>query len=351
MRVLLGIVALLIGVTVAAEKPNVVFIMVDDMGYADLGCYGGRVIATPNVDRLAGEGMRFTDVYAGSAVCAPSRSVLMTGLHVGHTTVRGNFGKAGGVVGLGGGKGRVPLRDEDVTVAEVMKAAGYLTGMVGKWGLGEPGTTGEPRRQGWDFFFGHLNQRRAHSYYPDYLWRNEERVEIPENTGGNSGVYSHDLFTEEALGFVRRGAKSEKPFFLYLPYTVPHDRLEPPSLGAYAERDWKREEKAYAAMVSGVDADVGRLMGLLESLGEAEETVVFFCSDNGAARRWEGRFDSSGVLRGRKRDLYEGGIRTPMVVRWPGVVPAGRGERGGVVVRGRVADAGGDRRWRGAGGT
>lgn len=304
-----------------AEKPNIIFIMADDLGYGDLGCYGQKEIATPRLDRMAEEGMRFTQCYAGSTVCAPSRSVLMTGKHTGHTTVRGNFG-VGGVKGLGGGKGRVPLRAEDVTVAEVLKEAGYVTGMTGKWGLGEPGTSGEPNAQGFDEWFGFLNQRRAHNHYPEYLWKNREKALLPKNEGGAEGTYSHDLFTEFALDFVKRH-KDEK-FFLYVPYCVPHAKYQmPPDGHPYEEKDWKNNEKSHAAMVSRLDRDVGRLLDLLESLKLSEKTIVFFCSDNGAAERWEGRFDSSGPLRGRKRNLTEGGLRVPMIVRWRESVPAG----------------------------
>ncbi|MGI9429266.1 MAG: arylsulfatase [Bythopirellula sp.] len=301
------------------QRPNMVFIMADDLGYGDLGCYGSELIMTPHIDRLAAEGMRFTQCYAGSPVCAPSRSVLMTGLHTGHTTVRGNFGQ-GGVVGLAGNPGRVPLAEEDVTIAEVLQSAGYATGMTGKWGLGEPSTTGEPLKQGFDSWFGFLNQRRAHSHYPEFLWLQDRRFDLPGNTNGKEQQYAHDLFTDFALDFIRDHA--DRPFFLYLPYTLPHDRLEVPDLGPYGERPWSAQEKAYAAMGSRIDADVGRITTLIEELGIAENTIVFFCSDNGAANRYDGLFDSSAHLRGRKRDLYEGGLRVPMVVRWPQKIPA-----------------------------
>ena len=206
MRVLI----LLLGLSLASnpafaggKKPNIVFILADDMGYGDAGCFGGKHIQTPNIDRLAIEGMRFTQCYAGSTVCAPSRSVLMTGLHTGHTRVRGNFGK-GGVKGLGGGKGRVPLRAEDVTVAEVLKGAGYSTGITGKWGLGEPMTEGTPNRQGFDEWFGYLNQRRAHSFYPTFIWLNEGRFDLPGNADGKQQQYTHDLFTGFALSFIHK---------------------------------------------------------------------------------------------------------------------------------------------------
>ena len=300
-----------------SKQPNIIFIMADDMGYADLGCYGQKHIKTPNINRLAVEGTRFTQCYTGSTVCAPSRSVLMTGQHTGHTRVRGNSGKVGGV----GPQKRVPLKPKDVTVAEVVKQAGYVTGITGKWGLGEPQTTGVPNRQGFDKWLGYLNQRNAHSYYPPYLWHNEEKQILEKNTNGQRKQYSHDLFTDFALNFIRR--HKNRPFFLYLPYTVPHAKYEIPSTDPYTDKSWPDDAKVHAAMITRMDADVGRIMMLLKDLAIDSKTLVFFCSDNGAANRWEGIFDSSGALRGRKRDMYEGGIRTPMIVRWPGRVPAG----------------------------
>ena len=302
-------------------KPNIIFIMADDMGYADAGCYGGKHIQTPNIDRMAIEGIRFTQCYSGAPVCAPARSVLLTGLHTGHTRVRGNFGK-GGVIGLGGGEGRVPLEVEDVTVAEVLKTAGYVTGITGKWGLGEPETSGTPNKQGFDEWFGYLNQRKAHSYYPEFIWLNEAKFDLPGNDDGQRQQYTHDLFTGFALNFIRRN--QEKPFFLYVPYAVPHTKFEVPDLGPYTDKDWNEDEKVYATMITRMDRDVGKMLSLLKECGIDENTVVFFCSDNGAANRYDHLFKSSGVLRGRKRDMMEGGIRTPMVVRWPGEIAAGR---------------------------
>ena len=302
---------------ISAKLPNIIFIMADDMGYGDLGCYGQKKIKTPSIDQLAAEGTRFTQCYAGSTVCAPSRSVLMTGRHTGHTRVRGNFGKVGGV----GPQKRVPLEPEDITVAEVLKRAGYVTGITGKWGLGEPDTTGVPNRQGFDEWFGYLNQRNAHSYYPPYLWRNERKFILEGNQDGRRNLYSHDLFTKFAFDFISN--YKDQPFFLYLPYTIPHAKYEIPSTQPYTNKPWPQDEKVHAAMITRMDSDVFRIMALLKELDIDKQTLVFFCSDNGAANRWEGIFDSSGQLRGRKRDLYEGGIRTPMIVRWPGKVPVG----------------------------
>jgi len=276
----------------------------------DLGCYGQKHIKTPNIDRIAAEGIRFTQHYAGSTVCAPSRCVLMTGLHTGHTAVRGNREIKP--------EGQYPIAAETITVAKVLKRAGYITAVVGKWGLGGPGSSGVPNKQGFDHWFGYLCQRKAHSYYPEYLWKNGKKVILEKNKAGKKGTYSHDLFTAEAMDFIRQNRN--RRFFLYLPYTIPHTRYEIPSTEPYSDRPWAKKEKVHAAMITRMDRDIGRIMNLLKKLNIDEKTIVFFSSDNGAAQRWEGRFDSSGLLRGRKRDMYEGGIRTPLVVRWPGKI-------------------------------
>lgn len=305
------------------DQPNIVFIMADDLGYGDLGCYGQRQVQTPRIDRLAAEGRRFLSCYAGSTVCAPSRCALMTGLHTGHCRVRGNA--------------LIPLEDEDVTVAEVLHQAGYATAIVGKWGLGEPDTSGLPNRQGFDYWFGYLNQRHAHNYYPAYLWRNEQRVEIPANADDGRGTYSHDLFAEEAVRFLQTHHKTKagQPFFVYLSLTLPHannelggqtgNGMEVPSDEPYSDRDWPQQQKNHAAMITRLDSAVGQLLDELNDLGIADKTIVFFTSDNGPHREGGADpkfFHSGGPLRGIKRDLYEGGIRVPMIVRWPDVVPA-----------------------------
>jgi arylsulfatase A-like enzyme len=313
---------------IKAERPNIVFILADDLGYGDLGCYGQQTIQTPNLDRMAVEGVIFTDHYAGSTVCAPSRCCLMTGVHTGHAWIRGNA--------------RVPLRPSDVTVAELLKQAGYTTALIGKWGLGEPESTGVPNKQGFDRFLGYLNQRHAHNYYPDYLWRNGEKVELanevkPVNPPGGVATkrvqYSHDLFTADALSFVTRNRR--KPFFLYLAYTIPHANneagnagMEVPSYGVYADEDWPEPQKGHAAMITRMDRDIGRLFALLQRLGIDNKTLVLFSSDNGPHKEGGGDpafFDSNGLLRGHKRDLYEGGIRVPLIARWPGRIAAGTG--------------------------
>jgi len=288
----------------AVRKPNIIFMLADDLGYADVGCYGQQRIRTPSIDRLAAEGVRFTQAYSGATVCAPSRCSLMTGLHGGHAHIRGNREVQP--------EGQEPLSAESVTVARVLKDAGYKTACIGKWGLGMNGTTGDPNRHGFDLFFGYLCQRKAHSYYPEYLWRNGEKAPLDGKT------YSHDLMAAEALRFVREN--KDRPFLLYLAFTIPHGKYEAPDAGPYAAEPWPQVEKTYAAMITRMDADIGRLMALLRECGLDGDTLVFFASDNGPAKL--DAFKSAGPLRGMKRDLYEGGIRVPMIARWPGRIKA-----------------------------
>ena len=286
--------------------------MVDDMGYCDLGCFGSKTIKTPNLDRMAAEGMRFTDAYSGATVCAPARSTLMTGYHMGHTSVRGN-------------SGGIPLLAADVTVAEVLEKAGYATGGFGKWGLGEVGTGGVPEKQGFDVFFGYYHQVHAHDYYTPYLWRNSQRVPLPGNTGGKQQQYTQNEIFRETIKFIRRN--TGRPFFCYLPWTPPHGKYQfpkhDPAWKLYADKDWSNDAKVVAAMDTMVDRQVGKLFALLKELGLDEKTIVFFCSDNGAARRFDRSHKSCGPMTGSKRSMYEGGIRTPMIVRWPGKIKPG----------------------------
>lgn len=315
------------------KPPNIIFILADDLGYAELGCYGQKKIRTPNLDRLAAEGIRFTQHYAGCAVCAPSRCVLMTGKHTGHAHIRSNAEVQP--------EGQRPIRADSVTVAKILKARGYATGAVGKWGLGPPGSEGDPTKQGFDLFFGYNCQRHAHNHYPTYLWRNDKRVPIEGNTGGPTGKqHSHDLFEAEALQFIK-DHKAE-PFFLYVPFTIPHMAMQVPEdslkdyLGKWDDPPYKggkgylphdNPRAAYAAMVTRMDRSVGRILALLKELGLDERTLIMFSSDNGPGDNYGGIdsvfFESAGPLRGYKGSLYEGGIRIPLIARWPGHIKGG----------------------------
>jgi arylsulfatase A-like enzyme len=322
-------------------RPNILLIQADDLGYGDLGAYGQSRFETPSLDRMAREGMRFTQYYSGSTVCAPSRAALMTGFHTGHGYIRGN-GRLP--------EGDTPLRAEDVTVAEVLEASGYRTALIGKWGLGQPGTDGLPGRQGFEYSFGFLDQRHAHRQFTDHVYKNGERV--PTDLTRD---YVNDLFTRETAAFIER--KDQRPFFIYLNYTVPHAELRVPDdsmsqfRGRYAEKPFENPKAdaqqsgarpdtpslgyrsqptpmaAFAAMVTRMDRDVGRIMDLLRERGIERQTLIMFTSDNGPHREGgadPAYFKSAGGLRGIKRDLYEGGIRVPSIVRWVGTVPAGR---------------------------
>ena len=308
------------------EKPNIIYILADDLGYNDLSCYGQEKFETPNIDAMAENGIRFTDHYSGSTVCAPSRSVLLTGLHTGHSPIRGNKEIQP--------EGQHPMPENTRTIAHELKEAGYTNACIGKWGLGYPGSESTPLKMGFDYFFGYNCQRHAHHYFVDYLWENDQKIEYEKS------VYSHDRQTEKALNFVREN--KEKPFFLFLAYTIPHaemvipDKYLEPFIGKYPEPSpfpgdhygaQEHPRAALAAMITHLDSDVGRLKSLLKELEIDENTLVIFTSDNGP--HIEGGndpdfFNSNGPFRGYKRDLYEGGIRVPFVAKWPGIIEKGR---------------------------
>lgn len=325
--------------TDATRQPNLIWIMADDLGYGDLGCYGQKVIATPHLDCMANEGMRFTHFYAGATVCAPSRSVLMTGQHHGHTRVRGNAGASRPAAQA--------LRNEDITVAKLLQQSGYHNALIGKWGLGDTGAaeSGLPRKQGFDEFFGFLNQHHAHNHFPDYLWRNDDRVALPNiiTSVGNTGAgyattavqFANDLFADEAIKFVCEN--KSRPIFLYWSMVIPHannertgklkNGAEVPDFGPYADKDWPESDKGQAAMISRMDSYVGRMVTTLREQGLEDNTLVIFTSDNGPHNESNhslARFNPSGPFTGIKRSLTDGGIRVPMIAWWPGKIAAGK---------------------------
>ncbi len=320
----------------ATSRPNIVFVLADDLGYGETGCYGQKLIRTPNIDQLAAGGMRFSQFYAGATVCAPSRSVLMTGLHHGHTRVRGNASPEG--------SGPQRLTARDLTVAKVLQKAGYTTALIGKWGLGMPGDEGVPAKQGFDSFYGFLSQHHAHNHYPDYLWRNNTRVPLANgvvavgtNGGGyatNAVVSADDLFADEAMKFMDQNRT--KPFFLYLSFVLPHannertqvlkNGTEAPDLSLYQDPGWTPQNRGQAAMVTQLDTLVGKVVNHLKALGLDRNTLVIFTSDNGPHQESGNKpefFQASGPHRGLKRDLTDGGIRVPFIASWPGRIAPG----------------------------
>jgi arylsulfatase A len=319
------------------EKPNIIYIVADDLGYNDLGCYGAPRIQTPNIDRMAAEGIRFTHHYAGTSVCAPARSSLMTGQHTGNTPVRGNRQWEP--------YGQLPLPENSITVASLLQNAGYTTTLIGKWGLGVEGTSGDPLKQGFGSYYGYLCQVLAHNHAPGFLMDSGEKVYLDnqvvwtDTTHWTKGLgsypveinqFSQELFTERALDFIEENR--ENPFFLYFPVIIPHDNGEAPpgkrysdipSFEPYEDKDWTESEKGYAAMITYLDNDVGKILDKLKELGLDENTLVIFTSDNGGDSPDSFHGESNQPFRGHKRDLYEGGIRVPFVARWPGKIQPG----------------------------
>ncbi|MEP5341626.1 MAG: arylsulfatase [Algibacter sp.] len=322
------------------KQPNIIYILADDLGYGDLSCYGQEMFKTPNIDRLASQGMLFTQHYSGSTVCAPSRSALLTGMHTGHTVVRGNKEIQP--------EGQYPIPDDTYTLAEAMKSAGYKTGAFGKWGLGFPGSEGDPISQGFDTFYGYNCQRLGHHYFPDHLWSNKDSIVLTENLGLLKGAYAPILIQEKTLQFIEKNKSN--PFFLYVASIIPHAELAAPEefiekyrnkflpekvfngvddgpnyrKGAYASQN--ESHAAFVAMVDLLDVQVGEIMDKVKALGIEDNTIIIFTSDNGPHKEGgadPSYFNSNGDLKGTKRDLYEGGIRVPMIAKWTGKIKAG----------------------------
>ncbi|MCB1208715.1 MAG: arylsulfatase [Verrucomicrobiales bacterium] len=308
------------GIATAQDKPNLIFILSDDVAQGDLGCYGQKLIQTPNLDRMAAEGVRYTQAYAGTSVCAPSRSTLMTGLHTGHCPIRANREIQP--------EGQMPLPEDTPTVAQLLKGAGYATAVMGKWGMGMFDTTGSPLKKGFDHFYGYNCQRHAHSYFPTYLYNDDQRFDLPGNTGKGVGkTYAQNLIEDEVLRWVRE--KKDQPFFLFYAITLPHGNFEIDDQGIYKDKPWTETQKNYAAMVSRLDSDIGRLLQTLKDCGIDDRTLVMTAGDNGSSFDPKSElgelFDQAmgGQLRGFKRGMYEGALRQAAIARWPGVIPAG----------------------------
>ncbi|MCX7823965.1 MAG: arylsulfatase [Verrucomicrobiae bacterium] len=304
----------------AEPRPNIIFILADDLAQGDLGCYGQRLIQTPHLDRMAAEGTRYTQAYCGTTVCAPSRASLITGLHSGHCPIRANREIQP--------EGQMPLPAGTLTVARVLKDAGYVTACVGKWGMGMFDTSGSPLKVGFDHFFGYNCQRHAHSYFPTFLYNDDRRFDLPGNDGKGVGrTYAQNLIADEVLRWIR--AQKDRPFFLFYSVTLPHGRFEIDDQGIYKDKPWTDQQKNYAAMVTRLDTDIGRLLALLKELWLDGKTLVFVAGDNGSSfppsselgRHFQ---QASNGLRGFKRELYEGGLRQAALARWPGQIPAGR---------------------------
>lgn len=308
------------GAKAAEPKPNIIFVLSDDVAQGDLGCYGQKLIQTPHLDAMASQGTRYLQAYCGTSVCAPSRSSLMTGLHCGHCPIRGNFEVPP--------EGQLALPAETVTMAEILKKAGYATACAGKWGMGFFDTSGSPLKQGFDHFYGYNCQREAHTYFPRYLYNDDQRVALPGNDGLSIGeTYAQEEIQNDALGWIR--THSTEPFFLFYAVTLPHAKHEIDDLGIYSDQPWSLSQKSYAAQVTRLDSDIGELLALLRELGIDEQTLVIVSGDNGSSFAPDSEMgalfeQANNGLRGYKRGLYEGALRQAAIARWPGVVPAGR---------------------------